>query len=238
MLLPDWLLLLVVVSKPSKALHTLHNFHLSQTKDRHRDLASWQFLWSCLLISGPVSYSEGGSKTAVVTILWPKIAYDTEWSLHSVFVGMIHIYWPTNKNVTWNQIKHKTAYLKLLCLSLSPLLLFSAHIKTTTGKVWSIMLFCLPLAYTDDVLLFCSNMRRIVRVNRCHHCTVYTHVIAMFIRAMLHSVTCNDLIGLLKSCSVSGFRCVKLSLWRAIALLSLNSTLNAPDPPIKYFRFI
>ncbi len=36
---------------------------------------------------------------------------------------------------------HKTAYLKLLCLPLSPLPLFSAHIKTTAAKVWFIMLF-------------------------------------------------------------------------------------------------
>ncbi len=139
------------------------------------------------------------------------VTKDSAWSSHSVFAGTINVYWPTNTNVTWNQIKHKTAYLlgKLLCLSLSPLPIFSAQIKTTTGKVWSIMLFCLPLAYADDILFY-SNMRCIVRVNRCLHCTVYTHVVAMFIRAMLHSVTCNDLIGLLKSWSVSGFRCVKL----------------------------
>ncbi len=34
---PDWLLLLVVVSKPSKTLNTLHDFQLSQTKDWHRE---------------------------------------------------------------------------------------------------------------------------------------------------------------------------------------------------------
>ncbi len=37
---------------------------------------SWWFLWSWLLIGGPVSYSESGSKTAVVTILWPKILWE------------------------------------------------------------------------------------------------------------------------------------------------------------------
>ncbi len=87
------------------------------------------------------------------------------------------------------------------------------------------MRFCLPLAHADDVLLFYSNMRRIVRVNRCHHRTVYTHVVTMFIRSMLHSVTCNDLsIAKIVQC-ISGFRCVKLIFWRAIALQSLDSTL-------------
>ncbi len=46
-------------------------------------------------------------------------------------------------------------------------------------------------------------MCRNVQVNRCnHHHTVYTHVIAKFIRSMLHSVTCSDLEGLLNLCSV------------------------------------
>ncbi len=49
---------------------------------------------------GPVSYSERGSKTAVVMVLRPKITYDTAWSSHSVFAATIHIYWPTNKNAT------------------------------------------------------------------------------------------------------------------------------------------
>ncbi len=31
----------------------------------------------------------------------------------------------------------------------------------------------------------------------------YTHVVAKFIKSMLHSLICNDLIGLLKLCSVS-----------------------------------
>ncbi len=78
----------------------------------------------------------------------------------------------------------------------------SAHIKTTTAKVLSCS-FCSPLAHADEVLFFYSNVHRSVRVNRCHHHTVYTHVVAKFIRYMPHRVTCNDLIGLLKSCSVS-----------------------------------
>ncbi len=56
-------------------------------------------------------------------------------------------------------------------------------------------------ALSDDVLFFYSNVRCSVRVNRCHHCTVYTHVVAKFIISMSHSVTCSGLIGLLK-CSV------------------------------------
>ncbi len=49
---------------------------------------------------------------------------------------------------------------------------------------------------------FFSNVHRCVHVNRCHHRTFYKHVVAKFIRSMLHCVTCSDLIGLLKSCSV------------------------------------
>ncbi len=108
---------------------------------------SWQFLWSWLVIGGPTSHSETGSKTAVVMVLRPKIAYDSSdcvinlaWSSHSVFTATTHVYWPANTNATWNQhdmaLKLKSAYLKLLFLPL-----FSAHIKTTTAKVWFIMLF-------------------------------------------------------------------------------------------------
>ncbi len=61
---------------------------------------------------------------------------------------------------------------------------------------------CLPLGY--DVLFFYRDMHRIVRVNRCHYRTVYTHIVAKFIRSMSHSVTRSDLIGLLKLCSVLG----------------------------------
>ncbi len=32
----------------------------------------------------------------------------------------------------------------------------------------------------------------------CNHRTVYTHAMAKFIRSMLHIVTCNDVLGLLK----------------------------------------
>ncbi len=47
-----------------KVWDTLHDFWL------------WKrFLWSWLLIGGPVLYSERGSKTAVVMVLWPKITY-------------------------------------------------------------------------------------------------------------------------------------------------------------------
>ncbi len=127
-----------------------------------------------------------------------------------VFAGTIHFYWPAAKNATaWNQcdmvIKHKTAYLKLLSLPLSSLPLFSARIKNTTGKVWFIMLFLFPTsAYWWRFIL--GNVRRSVRVNRCHHRTVYTHIIAKFIRSMSHSVTCSDLIGLLIVQCVLGFK--------------------------------
>ncbi len=166
---------------------------------------SWWFLWSWLLIGGLVSYSERGSKTAVFTFLHPKIAYNTVWSLQSVFAGTIHVYWPTNKNATWNQcdmaLKHKTAYLKLLSLPLSPLPLFSAHIKNTNAKVWFIMFFLFTTSACWWHFFFCSNMRRSVRVKGVL-IVQSTHVVAKFIRSMSHSVTCNDLIGLLKSCSV------------------------------------
>uniref|UniRef100_A0A8C1CMY0 Transmembrane 9 superfamily member n=1 Tax=Cyprinus carpio carpio TaxID=630221 RepID=A0A8C1CMY0_CYPCA len=39
---------------------------------------SWRFMSSRLLIGGPMSYSERGSKMAVVTVLRPKIAYDIQ----------------------------------------------------------------------------------------------------------------------------------------------------------------
>ncbi len=66
---------------------------------------SWWFLWSWLLNGGPMSYSERGSKMAVVTVLWPKIAYDSflkvleiQHDHHSVFAATTHVYWPANKN--------------------------------------------------------------------------------------------------------------------------------------------
>ncbi len=117
---------------------TLHNFWLSQMKDCHRasivvisvimapnrlfcEKKRWLFSWSC------------------------DQRYDTAWSSHRVFAATIHIYWRTNENAIWNQrdmaLKHKTTYLKLLSLPLSPLPLFSANIKNTTAKVWLIMLF-------------------------------------------------------------------------------------------------
>ncbi len=56
-----------------------------------------------------------------------------------------------------------------------------------------------PLAHADDVLFFCSNVRRIVRVKGV---VIIVHVVTKFIRSISHNVTCNDLIGLLISCSV------------------------------------
>ncbi len=47
-----------------------------------------------------MSDSERDSKTAVVTVLRPKIAYDTAGSSHSVFAVTIHVYRPTNTNAT------------------------------------------------------------------------------------------------------------------------------------------
>ncbi len=115
---------------------------------------------------------------------------------------MIHVYWPTNKNATWNQhnmaLKHKTAYLKLLCLPLSSL----PHIKNTTAKVWFIMSLLFSTSSCWWRFILYNNLHHSIRVNRCPHRTVYTHVVAKFIRSMSHSVTCSDLIGLLKSCSV------------------------------------
>ncbi len=131
---------------------------------------------------------------AVVTVLRPKIAYNTAWSLHSVFAGTIHVY---------SVLKHKTTYLKLLSLSLSPLPLFSHTYKLQLLKYdWSCS-FWLPLEHADDILLYYSNVHRNVCVNRCPRSTMYTHVGAKFIRSMSQSVTGSDLIGLLKSYSVS-----------------------------------
>ncbi len=106
---------------------TLHDFRLSQMKDWHRETIMAISVtvatnpWSCVL------------QWERFKVLWPKIAYDTAWSPHSVFAGTIHVYWPTNKNPTWNQcdmaLKHNTAYLKLLCLPLSPLALFFSTYK-------------------------------------------------------------------------------------------------------------
>ncbi len=86
---------------------------------------------------------------------------------------------------------------------------FYLHVFSEVAARWTLSAtedlscsICLPLAHADDVLFFYRNVRHVVRVNRCHHRTVYTHVVAKFIRSMSHSVTCNDLIGLLKSCSV------------------------------------
>ncbi len=98
---------------------------------------SWRFLWPWLLIGALMSHSERGSKTAVVVFLRSKIAYYTAWSSHSVFVTGIHVYWPTNKNVTWNQrhitLKHKTAYLLSLPLLPFPLFYCSETSACTIG---------------------------------------------------------------------------------------------------------
>ncbi len=53
----------------------------------------------------------------------------------------------------------------------------------------------------------------VVEFNRCHCRTVYRHVMAKFIRSMLHSVICSNLIGLLKSCRVLGLRCRHSKIW-------------------------
>ncbi len=118
-----------------------------------------------------ISYSERGSKTAVVTVLRPKIAYDNFLTVseiqhdhQTVFAATTHVYWPANKNVTWNQhdmeLKHKTAYLKLSSLPLSPLPLFFSTQKLQLPKYDSSCSFCLPLAHANDVLFLYSNVRR------------------------------------------------------------------------------
>ncbi len=94
-------------------------------------------------------------------------------------------------------LKHKTASLKLLSLPLSSRPLFSAHIKTTTAKVWFIMLFLFSTSACWWRLFFYSNVH--LWVNRCHPRTVYTHRSQVY-RSMSHSVICNDRTGLLKSC--------------------------------------
>ncbi len=63
--------------------------------------------WSCV-----VQWEREVQRQAVVTVLRPKIAYDTVWTSHSVFAATTHVYWPTNKNRALNQrdmvLKHKT----------------------------------------------------------------------------------------------------------------------------------
>ncbi len=114
-----------------------------------------------------------------------------------VFTVTIHVYWSTIKNAMWNQddmvLKHKTAYLKLLSLPLSPLP------KIQLLKCDISCSLCLLLAHVGDVLFFYRNVHR-------------TGVIIKFIRSMSHRVTCSDLIGLLKSCSVFwALNCVRLN---------------------------
>ncbi len=124
-----------------------------------------------------MSYSEGGSKTAIVMVLWPNIAYN-----NFLMVSEIHhdhrtvclLLWPTFTDqpiqMTWNQremaLIHETRLPQALNLPLSLLPLFfqSTHKIQLPNKlqlpnnlqikVWFIML--------------------------------YMHVIPKFIRSMLH----------------------------------------------------
>ncbi len=155
-----------------------------------------------------------GSKKAVVIVLWPKIPYDnflTVLEIQHVHHTVCLLLRPrfTDQPIKMRQrdmvLKHKTAYLKLLSLPLLLLPLFFSMHKTSNCQSVIHHAFCLPLAHADEVLFFYSNVHRSVRLNRCPHLTVYMHVVPKFIRSMSHSVTCNDLIGLLKSCSVEGF---------------------------------
>ncbi len=97
-------------------------------------------------------------------------------------------------------LKHKTCLPHALIPSYFAASTFFQHIKTTTAKM-IVHHVDLPLAHADDVLFFYSNIRQVSR-SVGHHRTVYMHVVDRFIRSMLHSVICNDLIRLLKSSSV------------------------------------
>ncbi len=113
---------------------------------------SWRFLWSWLLIGGPMSYSDrfkDGRCHSIVTKdslrKFSDSVRNTAWSSHSVFAATSHVNWPANKNAMWSQhdmaLKHKIAYFKLLSLPLCCFHFFSADIKTPTAKVWFIVLF-------------------------------------------------------------------------------------------------
>ncbi len=83
---------------------------------------------------------------AIVTVLQPTLAYDNFLTVseiqhdhHTVCLLLQAMFTdqPIKKRHEINAaivLKHKTAYLKLLSLPLSPLPLFSAHIKTTHAK--------------------------------------------------------------------------------------------------------
>ncbi len=111
---------------------------------------------------------------------------------------MIHVYCPTNTNLTCNQrdmeLRNKTAYLKLLSL-LSPLPLFSVHKKIKLLMCDLSCSFCLLLAYADDTLFLYSNVCRIVQY--------HTHVM--------------DLINLATMC-VLGFKVLIMFLMMQAAL--------------------
>lgn len=77
---------------------------------------------------------------------------------------------------------------------------FSTHIKRTIARA-QLILFCLPLVHADDILFFYTNLHRSLRFSIIIQSTyVILNVLPKFIRSMLHSVICNDLIRLLKLC--------------------------------------
>ncbi len=124
-------------------------------------------------------------KDSRVMVSRPKIQYDTVWSSHVVFAARATF---TDQPIKmWHQrdmaLKHKTSYLKLLCLPFCRFHFFSAHIKIQLLKHD----LSASLCYVHIVQY-----------------TVHTRVVAKFIRFMLHSVTCNDLISL-KQSSASSF---------------------------------
>ncbi len=90
----------------------------------------WWFLRLWLLNGRTLSYSERGSKTAFVTVLRLKIACDhfltVSWIQH-VHRTVCLLLRPTftDQPIKCDMaLKHKTAYLKLLCIPLLPLSLF------------------------------------------------------------------------------------------------------------------
>ncbi len=95
---------------------------------------------------------------------------------------------------------------------------FPAHIKNSN---WFLMLFCLPLEHADDIVFFYRNLHCSIRVNKCHHRTVYMQVVPKFIRSISH----NAVIGLLKSLQcVEGF---KLSVFCEIQKMMCGRMLHA-----------
>jgi len=151
----------------SKAWDTLHDFWLSQTKDCHCE--------TIMAISVIVALNRWS-----YVIQWERFKDDcfpglatkdnlrsffdnvrnSAWSTHSVFAATTYVYWPANKNATWNQrdmaLNLKTAYLKLFSFLLSPLNFFFSTYKNYNCQ--SVIQRCLFVNYYCMLVTFYSSI--------------------------------------------------------------------------------